>query len=100
MTHLRRKVGTSLTASEAIRSLTCPGRAKREPGPRCQFAKLAICRPWIPALRSLRSLGRDTTENICDAVGLEHDPEKWGAFCHGRSFCSAANKAFAISSLA
>jgi hypothetical protein len=33
-------------------------------GTQSKFAKFAISRPWIPALRSLRSLGRDTTENI------------------------------------
>src|SRR5258705_10905657 len=31
-------------------------------GTQSKFAKFAISRPWIPALRSLRSLGRDTTE--------------------------------------
>src|SRR5262249_53720863 len=44
----------------SVRSLTCPGGAKREPGPSAKFAEFAICSSRIPAFRLLRSLGRDT----------------------------------------
>src|SRR5262249_18744407 len=37
--------------------LTCPGRAQRDPGPSAKLTNLAICRPWVPALRAARSAG-------------------------------------------
>jgi hypothetical protein len=57
-----------------LRQKLCVSRASAaRPGIQGQTRDSTVYRPWVPALRSLRSLGRDTTENICDAVVLKRD---------------------------